>query len=436
MSEAIREWLTAQGLSQSSVAALTPGLGVLIIVVLSILIYVVCSRIILSRLVALAQRSSFRWDDVLIEHRVIHRLAFLAPVYAVYLLAPLALDGQDELNGLVKNAVLVAVIVIGVWAAFALLNAVYDIYAMMDTKDGMPIRGPIQGAKVVVILIGGLLVVAIALDRSPLYLMTGLGALSAVLMLVFKDPILGFMAGIQLASNDMVSPGDWIEMPAYDADGDVIEVGLTMVTVQNFDKTITMVPTYALISEAFKNWRGMEESEGRQIKRSISIDLNSVKFCTEEMIERFSKIDILAEYMTRKRIEIEVHNESHGVSSSLLVNGRHLTNIGTYRAYVEAYLRLHPMINQEMSLLVRQLDPTEHGLPIQIYVFCKDKDWANYESIQADIFDHLLVSLPEFDLEVFQSPSGGDFSELAANLGPDRHAAQVTERPDRSGVVM
>jgi miniconductance mechanosensitive channel len=229
---------------------------------------------------------------------------------------------------------------------------------------------------------------------------------------VFKDPILGFAAGIQLSANKMVMIGDWVEMPKYDADGDVIEVGLTTVKVQNWDKTITMIPTYSLISESFKNWRGMQDSGGRRIKRSIHIDISSIRFCTGEMLERFAKIQYISDYIAEKKEEVAAHNQTHRVDTSILVNGRHLTNVGTFRAYVEAYLRHHPLINQEMTFLVRQLAPTEHGLPIEIYVFSRDKVWANYEAIQADIFDHLLAVVPEFDLQVFQNPTGSDFQGL------------------------
>jgi miniconductance mechanosensitive channel len=261
--------------------------------------------------------------------------------------------------------------------------------------------------------LGGILIVAIVLDKTPVFLLTGLGALSAVLMLVFKDPILGFVAGIQLTANKMVAPGDQIEMPKYNASGSVIEIGLTTVKVQNADKTITMIPTYALISESFKNWRGMQDSDGRRIKRSVYIDISTIRFCTEEMLERFARIQFISDYVERKRVEISAYNAAQQIDDSSLVNGRHLTNIGIFRAYLTAYLENHPMINREMAFLVRQLDPTIHGLPIEIYVFSKDKAWAGYEGIQADIFDHILAVVPEFDLKIFQDPAGSDLEALA-----------------------
>jgi len=210
----------------------------------------------------------------------------------------------------------------------------------------------------------------------------------------------------------MVANGDWIEMPKYGANGDIIEIALTTVKVQNWDKTITTIPTYALITESFKNWRGMSDSGGRRIKRSINLDINTIKFCTEEMLDQFSKIQYISSYIEKKKKEVKEINELEKVDSSSLVNGRRMTNIGTFRAYVESYLHNHPMINKEMTLLVRQLAPTEHGLPIEIYVFSKNQEWAKYESIQANIFDHLLAVIPEFQLRVFQDPSGLDFSKL------------------------
>jgi miniconductance mechanosensitive channel len=399
-------------LSESTAGVLSPGVAILLVILLAFVSYYITKWIIISGLAYSARRTSTRWDDFMVERKVIHRLAYFAPALVIYVLTPLALHGYDTAIEFVQDAMLVVIILIGVWTLDSLLNAVFDIYDTLDVSKEFTIRGPIQVAKIVVYFIGGLLIVALLLDKSPLYLLTGLGALSAVLMLVFKDPILGFAAGIQLSANKMVMIGDWVEMPKYNADGDVIEVGLTTVKVQNWDKTITMIPTYALISESFKNWRGMQESGGRRIKRSIHIDISSIRFCTGEMLERFAKIQYIADYIAEKKAEVAAHNQTHQVDTSILVNGRHLTNVGTFRAYVVAYLRHHPMVNQEMTFLVRQLAPTEHGLPIQIYVFSSDKVWANYEAIQADIFDHLLAVVLEFDLQVFQNPTGSDFKEL------------------------
>ena len=241
---------------------------------------------------------------------------------------------------------------------------------------------------------------------------SGLGAFTAVLLLIFRDSILGLVAGIQLMSNQMVRIGDWIELPKHHADGDVIDVSLTTVKIRNRDKTISTVPTYALVSESFRNWRGMSESGGRRIKRAVHIDVTSIAFCDAAMLDRFKRIQFITEYVERKRAEVEQHNRESKVDTSVLINGRHLTNIGTFRAYLVAYLRNHRQIRQDTTSLVRQLPVTEHGLPIEIYVFSADQVWANYEAIQADIFDHVLAVLPLFDLRAFQNPTGADVRAL------------------------
>jgi miniconductance mechanosensitive channel len=254
------------------------------------------------------------------------------------------------------------------------------------------------------------------LDRSPWGIVSGIGALTAVLLLIFRDSILGLVATVQLSGNDMVRVGDWIEMPSYNADGDVIDMSLHTVKVQNWDKTITTIPTHALISDSFRNWRGMQESGGRRIKRSIYIDMNTVRFVDEEMLQKYRKFDYLGEYVDRKLSEIEEYNRNHVRDLSEVVNGRRLTNLGTFRAYVESYLKRHSMISDEMTFLVRQLQPSDRGIPIEIYVFSRDIRWANYEQIQADIFDHLLAVIPEFGLRVYQAPSGNDVTRLGEQL--------------------
>jgi miniconductance mechanosensitive channel len=252
--------------------------------------------------------------------------------------------------------------------------------------------------------------------KNPGFFLGGLGAFTAVIMLIFKDSILGFVAGIQLTRNDMVRIGDWIEMPKYNADGDVIDVSLNTVKVQNWDKTIATIPTYVLMTDSFRNWRGMADSGGRRIKRALYIDMNSIKFCTEQMLDRFARFEFIRDYIDRKRKEVADYNVENHVDDSQLVNGRRLTNVGTFRAYVEAYLRNHPKVHQDMTFLIRQLAPTEHGLPLEIYVFSNDQVWANYEAIQSDIFDHVLAVVPQFDLRVFQTPSGMDLVDLAKQV--------------------
>ena len=304
------------------------------------------------------------------------------------------------------------ILLVGALVADAFLSAALDIYRSTDSSREISIKSLVQFLKVILYFVVGLFALSVLLGKSPDYLLGGLTAITAVLLLIFRDAILGLVAGIQLTVNRMISRGDWIEMPKYGADGDVLDVSLTTVKVQNWDKTITTIPTYALISESFKNWRGMQESGGRRIKRSVYIDISTVKFCDGEMLERFARIQYITAHIERKKRELAEYNEVNKVDLTNLVNGRRMTNLGTFRAYVTAYLKNHPQINQDMTFLVRQLAPTEQGLPIEIYVFCKDIVWANYEAIQADIFDHILAIVPEFDLRVFQEPTGADFRAL------------------------
>jgi miniconductance mechanosensitive channel len=327
-------------------------------------------------------------------------------------LIPYALEGLQTTIDIIRNVVQIYMIFVVVLALDAALEVLVDVYRSRENTRGIPIRGFVQVAKLVLYFLTGILIISILLNKTPLYLISGLGALTAVLLLIFRDAILGFVAGIQLAANNMVAQGDWIEMPKYGADGDVLEVTLATVKVQNWDKTITTIPTYALISESFKNWRGMEESGGRRIKRAVNIDMSTIKFCDEEMLRRFAKIQYIAEYIEKKKRELEEFNHLTKADNASLANGRRMTNIGTFRAYVRAYLRNHPMVNLDMTFIVRQLPSTAYGLPVEIYVFCKDKQWANYEAVQADIFDHILAVVPEFDLQVFQNPAGRDFRSL------------------------
>jgi miniconductance mechanosensitive channel len=413
MIEFICNCLVTQGVNPVTAGSLARGILTVLAIVLSIIANFVAKRLILKGLAHIIVRTETKWDDIFLERKVFDKLSHLAPAVVLYIMLPLALEGYGRLIAFATSVLFVYMIVIGILVIDSFLNAVHDIYRTLDVSKEIPIKSFIQISKVVIYFIAIIFITSVILDKTPLYFFSGLGALTAVLLLIFKDAILGFVAGIQLAANKMVSHGDWIEMPKYGADGDVLEVALTTVKVQNWDKTVTTIPTYALISESFKNWRGMQLSGGRRIKRAFYIDINTIKFCTEEMIERFSKIRYIAEYMKKKKKELAEYNAAHQLDDSLSTNKRQLTNVGTFRAYVISYLTNHPMINREMTFLVRQLAPAEHGLPIEIYVFCKDKVWANYEAIQSDIFDHILAIVPEFDLKVFQSPAGSDFKEFA-----------------------
>lgn len=387
--------------------------GVSILVALAALIAHRLARgPVLRTIDSLIRRTNTDWDDALIERRVLHRLAHLVPGLVIYRLAPLALVGHARLQEIADTGVQIYLVLTSMLVIDALMSTTVDIYRSTKTSREISIKGLIQFLKVILYFLCGVFVVSVLLGKSPFYLLSGLTALTAVLLLIFRDAILGLVAGIQLSVNRMVARGDWIEMPKYGADGDVLDVTLTTVKVQNWDKTITTIPTYSLISESFKNWRGMQDSGGRRIKRSVHIDISTVKFLDEQMIERFGKIQYITDHIERKKQELAEYNELNQVDLSHLANGRRMTNVGTFRAYVEAYLKNHPQISQEMTFLVRQLAPTPKGLPIEIYVFCKDKVWANYEAIQGDIFDHILAIIPIFDLQAFQEPAGKDFRGL------------------------
>ena len=395
-------WLVGQGVAADVAAMVLTATEILAVVVLAVVADRVSKRVLLRVVVAMAGRSETTWDGVVTERRVFHRLAHMAPALVVYFFAPALLGPATSSATFVTAACLLYMIAVVASVVDGLLNATVDILRASEFGRRLPLTAFAQVAKLVlygVVIIGALSVV---IGESPALLFSGLGAMTAVLMLIFKDAILGFVAGIQLSANRMVTPGDWIEMPKYGADGDVVEVALTTVKVQNFDKTITTVPTYALISESFKNWRGMSESGGRRIKRAINIDMSSIRFCDDAMLDRLSRIHYMSDYLEEKRREIAAWTTGHEGEPATSLHPRRLTNIGTFRAYIVAYLRAHPKIHPQLTFLVRQLAPTEHGLPIEIYVFSTDQNWIAYEGIQADIFDHLLAVVSQFDLRVYQ----------------------------------
>ena len=411
----LETWLVGQGVEAAVAGMATTAVGVLVVVVLAVVANFVAKRVLLRAVVTLAERTETTWDDALTERRVFHRLAHTAPGLVIYFLTPSVLGPDASATTLVTAGCLLYIVVVVVSVLDGVLNATVDIVRASRFGHRLPLTSFAQVAKLVLYGVAVIIVLSVLVGESPALLLSGLGVMTTVLMVVFKDAILGFVAGIQLSANKMVAPGDWIEMPKYGADGDVLEVALTTVKVQNFDKTITTVPTYALISESFKNWRGMSESGGRRIKRAISIDMSSIRFCDDTMLERLSEIHYMADYLEEKRREIETWNATHEGEPATSLHPRRLTNIGTFRAYVVAYLRHHPKIHPKLTFLVRQLAPTDHGLPIEIYVFSTDQNWIAYEGIQSDIFDHLLAVVPQFGLRVYQRLS--DAPDTGARLG-------------------
>jgi miniconductance mechanosensitive channel len=408
---AISNWLTRLGVSPET-AIKTAGISdFLLVLLLSAVLYYIAKFFILRVLKRLAKRTTSNWDDVLIEQKVFQRMAFLIPGILIYQTIPVTLD---EFPGFIPVGLKLTnlyIIVIFLLIINSFLNSVYEMYQKSEFALYHPIKGYIQIGKIVVYIVVFLLILSLLFNQSPVYMLTGLGAFSAVLLLIFKDPILGFVGGIQLSANDMVRQGDWISMPKYGADGTVLEISLTTVKVQNFDNTISTLPTYSLVSESFQNYRGMKESGVRRMKRSISIDMSSVKFCTQDMLDKFRKINILQEYIDRTEAELENYNQENKIDNSVFINGRRQTNIGVFRAYLEEYLAHHPLVDNKSDLLVRQLQPNSSGIPIEIYAFTLETAFIRYEKVQSDIFDHILAIIPQFELRVFQSPTGEDLRQ-------------------------
>jgi miniconductance mechanosensitive channel len=404
------DWLMAQ-FEHSGIDAVWAGLlvnliGGLLLVFLSWLAYLVAKRVVLRAIRFLSSKTSSDWDKVLIEHKVFARLSNVVPALVAHVLAPVVFSGMESLAGFVQGLAKVYLVVVLLFTLQALLNGLQTIYQHYDISKRMPIKGLLQAAMLVASFVGGVFIISIVMGREVGTLMAGLGAMVMGFLFVFKDAIMGLVAGIQIATNDTVRKGDWIEMKGHGIDGDVIDVSLTTVKVQNFDKTVVSIPTSKLITDACRNWRGMKDSGGRRIKRPIRIDMRSIRFADEALLGKFQRFDLLGDYLQSKLDEVKAHNQTANKDLSELVNGRRLTNIGTFRAYIMAYLKSHPQIRQDRTFLIRQLEPGDNGLPIEIYIFTDTTVWAEYEAIQADIFDHLLAVIPEFGLAPFQNSTG------------------------------
>ncbi|MBM7660264.1 miniconductance mechanosensitive channel [Bacillus mesophilus] len=404
----VQNWLIEMEFAPVLAKYLSMTMMILFIGLICIMANFISKKVVIRLITHFVTNSKFPRASMVLKRRVFDKLSHIVPAIIIYYFATTLPDYQM----IIEKAAVTYIIVVGLMVFQALLTTVNDIYQTYEISKTKPIKGYIQVVNIIVLTLGGLLVISNLMGESPLILLSGIGALSAVLMLVFKDSLLGLVAGIQLAANDMVRVGDWIEMPKYGADGNIIDISLNTVMVQNFDKTITSVPSYALISDSFINWRGMESSGGRRIKRSILLDTSSISFCSGTMLEKCKQIHYLTDYVTHKEREISEYNTRFEMYEENKVNGRSLTNIGMFRVYIQNYLKSHPGINQDMTLLVRQLPPSEHGLPIEIYAFTKDIRWEAHESIQSDIFDHLLAVASEFELKVFQNPTGNDLKSL------------------------
>lgn len=402
----IKQWiidgLSMMNLDVTTDSGIYQASATLVLVVFAYLVFVVARTLRRFYIKKFTITRKSEWDDELQKHGFFRRCGHILPALVIFIFSPLFFVETDLIYSILRKAMQIYIVVSVVWAGNALFNTIEDIYNASELAKRAPITGFVQVGKLLMVIIAILLIISSLLSKSPLILLSGLGAITAILLLLFRDTILGFVAGIQIAANRMVNTGDWVELPKYGADGEVMQVGLTTVKVRNWDKTISTVPTYSLITDSMKNWRGMSESGGRRIKRHLQIDIQSIRFCDQETLAKYKKIRYIKDYIEHKTQELRDFHQQQNIDEQDLINSRRLTNIGTLRAYMRAYLVNHPKINHEMTYMVRQLPPTEHGLPLEIYCFSADKDWVAYEGIQADIFDHMIAMLPIFDLRAYQ----------------------------------
>ena len=391
---------------------LLPIVGILVLLAGAIVVDFIAKRVLVSTVKTIAERSSSAWDDALVAHNVFGRLAQVVPALIVFIGVPFVSGLPEGVVHLIRNVAMGYMVLMLTLALTAMLSAGNTIYSATPAAKDRPLKGFVQVLQIVVWVFGGVMVIAAVLDRSPILLLSGFGAMTAILFLVFKDTILSLVASVQLTAQDMVRVGDWIEMPQFGADGDVVDVQLHTVKVQNWDKTITTIPTHRLITDSFKNWRGMSQAGARRIKRPIFIDVTSIRFQTEAEVDHFTRFALLQDYVESKSQELEGYNKGLTTKVDEEVNRRRLTNVGTFRAYAFNYLKNHPRINTNLTLIVRQLDPGPEGLPLEVYCFTNTTEWAAYEDIQSDIFDHLMAILPEFGLSLYQKPAGSDLANL------------------------
>jgi miniconductance mechanosensitive channel len=402
-------WLGETGASPQTcyfLEHLILGLGLILVVAI---IDYISRNIILNIVARYAKRSNNPYDDILVEMRVFKHLAHVVPALVAKEGLTFVFQDYATLISPLQKLVDIYIIIAIIFFVQAVLRAAKTLLLNSEDFKDKPIGSYTQLLNIINYLVGILFIISNVTNKPLWTLLTAFGALSALIILTFRDTILGLVASIQISGNDIVRIDDWIEVPKYGADGHVVEINLTTIKVKNWDNTVTTIPTYVLINDAFKNWRGMEESEGRRMKRSVNIKISSIKFCTPEILEHFKKIDLIREYVTQKESEINQYNAAHKINKSVLANGRNLTNVGIFREYLSNYIQKHPKVNKELIMMVRQLPPTDKGLPLEIYCFTLDKEWVDHETIAADIFDHVLATIPSFDLEIFEGPTGKDF---------------------------
>jgi len=398
--------LTSKGLGLEMAHYVLLAIGSIFLLLVCLLGNFVTKKFIVKGIQKLIRNSKNDWDDILLEKKVFHSLSTLVPLIFIQYLSIPILSNFSFLIPFVHIVVKVSLVLVIASVMIKTLKTLDEVSTRIPYFKDKPIGSYVQLVNIMINVVAAILIFATILNRDPLALLGALGALTAVLMLVFKDTILGLVASIQLSSHDMVRVGDWVSMPKYETDGDVLEITLNTVKIQNWDKTISTIPTYAFISGSFKKWRGMADSKGRRIKRSVNINMMSIRFCTDEEITQYKSVELLKDYIESIQNEISSHNETNRHDKAYLLNGRNLTNIGLFREYAHQYLSANENLRMDLTLMVRQLEPTENGLPIEVYCFSNNIEWVEYERIQADIFDHLLSSISNFDLEIFQNPTG------------------------------
>lgn len=405
----VYDLLVSAGVSESAASYLNMILLLVGLLILIFLVDFLIRKILLGFFSKIAQRSKSNFDDIMVQNKVFRNLAHIIPLIIAVEFAPMVFSDFPYWENIIEKTLLIFGIILTLWVVRSLLNSIKDYLKTLPRFKDKPIDSYIQVFMIIAWVLGIFAAFAIVTGISFWKFFAGLGTISAVVILVFRDTILGFVASIQVATNDMVRIGDWISFEKYGADGDVIEINLATVKVQNWDMTITTIPTYALISDSFKNWRGMTDSGGRRIKRALSIKLSSVKYITANEIDKLKDIELITNYLETRQKDIEDYNTTNNINKELLINGRNLTNLGVFRKYIETYIENHSAVNKEMTIMVRQLEPTSQGIPIEIYAFSSDKRWQNYEYIMADIFDHMIAAVPYFDLEIFEFPNNSSF---------------------------
>lgn len=386
------------------------------LIILSLICFYITKYLIIHTIYRFIKRTPFKWDDLIVEYKTFDNLAHLIPAFIIKGSISLILQDFEHLLPFFTKLTDIYIVIVFMIIFLSFLKVIENSISRSPAFENKPIASYFQMFRIIIYIIVAILIISIIINKSPLYLLSAFGALSAILLLVFKDTILGLVASVQISSNDMVRIGDWIEMPKFNADGEVTAINLNTVKVENWDKTITTIPTYYFITDSFKNWRGMQESGGRRINRSIFINVRSIKFVEKSDLVRYKKYQILKDFIEQRQNEIDTYNATNNIDISEAINGRHMTNIGVFRRYIELYLMNHPHIRKDMTLLIRQLSIDERGIPINIYCFTATTQWSNYEDIQANIFDHLLAAARFFDIEIYQQPGGDDMNRIASSL--------------------